>query len=199
MKRVILPVLILAIAGVAAYFLIWNKDGKKQEEEKQQPLTVEENTTAFNKSYNKLLAAYEGVKDALVAGDTAAATASARELVVAADSLKVDEIKGDSTGTIKSTAISFTSSISEYARSLAAGADITAKRKEFEMISDALWNLTRTVKYDGRKVYLHYCSMAFKRGASWMSEDSEKHNPFFGNNMLECVALQDSLDFSAKN
>ncbi len=197
MKRTILPVLILAIAGLAAYFLIWKKDGKEQEEEKQQPLAIEENTSAFNKSYKLLLGAYENVKDALVAGDTAKATASARELVVAADSLKVNEIKGDTSGFIKSTAVSFTSSISEYAKGLAAGADITAKRKEFEMISDALWNLTRTVKYDGEKVYLHYCSMAFKRGASWMSVDSEKHNPFFGNNMLDCVALQDSLDFSA--
>lgn len=199
MKRVILPVLILAIAGVAAYFLIWNKEEKKNEEERQRPLAIEENTSAFNKSYNKLLAAYEGVKEALVASDTAKASASANELAVAADSLKVEEIKGDSTGALKSTAISFASSVSNYAKGLVSGSGIEAKRKEFEMIADAMWNLTRTVQYDGKKLYWHYCPMAFnERGAYWMSVEREIRNPYFGAKMPDCGAVQDSLDFSIR-
>ena len=128
------------------------------------------------------------------------ATASARELVVAADSLKVEEIKGDSTGALKSTAVSFTSSISNYARGLADGADISAKRKEFEMIADAMWNLTRTVQYDGKILYWHYCPMAFNnRGAYWMSDEREIQNPYFGSAMPDCGDVQDSLNFSARN
>src|SRR5687767_13025965 len=98
MKKGILLILIIAIAGAAAYFLFFNKKEKREEGEKQKPLAIGEHSNAFGESYNMLLAAYTGVKDALVASDTAKASAAARQLIVAADSLKVNEIQGDSTG-----------------------------------------------------------------------------------------------------
>jgi hypothetical protein len=195
MKKVVLPVLILVVAGFAGYQFLWKKDNKK--EEKQKPLAVGENTGTFNQSFGKLLIAYYGVKDALVASDTAKATAAALELGIAADSLKVDEIKGDSTGVIKETARTFAGTISGSAKGLAGEKDLSAKRKEFEMIADAMWSLTRTVRYDGQKVYWQYCPMAFNnKGAYWMSNEREIKNPYFGHDMLECGEVQDSLDYA---
>jgi hypothetical protein len=196
MKRILL-VLIIAIVGVGAYYLFFRKTEKGPEPEKQKPLALEDNTSAFNKSYNTMLAAYIGVKDALVAGDTTKASASARELVVAADSLQVKEIKGDSM--LRETARSFASTVSSSALALTMEPDMKAKRKEFQMIADAMWTLTQTVQYDGQKLYWHYCPMAFNNsGAYWMSNERIIRNPYFGNEMLECGSVQDSLDYSAK-
>ncbi len=201
MKKVILPVLILAIAGVAAYFLFFKKDDKPSApEERQQPLAIGEHSSAFMQSFSHLLDAYTGVKDALVASDTVKANAAARELVLASDSLKVNEIQGDTSGIIKETALTYTSVISSSAKGLVGESSIDEKRKEFALIADNLWQLTRTVQYDGQKLYWQHCPMAFdNKGAGWVSNDPRIRNPYFGDQMLECGKVQDSLDYSARN
>ena len=199
MKKVLIPVIVLVVAvAIVAYLFLIKKNGSGPgEEDKQQPLAIEENTGPFNRSFAQLLLSYYQVKDALVNSDAAAASAAAMKLVVAADSLKVDEIQGDSTGKLKEVAKVFTSTISSSATALAAEQDITAKRKEFEMIADVMWNLTRTVRYSGQKLYWQYCPMAFNnKGAYWMSNERSVKNPYFGDEMLECGSVEDSLDYS---
>lgn len=198
MKRVVLPLIILAaLALITWQFFCKTNDKPAKEEEKQQPLAIKENSGPFNQSYATLLNAYFGLKDALVASDTAKASAAALSLVAASDSLKVNEIKGDSTGVIKETAVNFTGTIKSSAQALMAEKDIKAKRREFEMIADAMWSLTRTVRYDGQKVYWQYCPMAFNnKGAYWMSNEREIKNPYFGSEMLNCGSVEDSLDYS---
>lgn len=198
MKKPLLLVVLLAIIGAAAYFLFFKKE-KREEGPKDQPLSIGENTNSFNESFNQLLTAYFDVKDALVASDTLKANAAAAKLVMAADSLKTDEIQGDSTGGIKATAKDLAGTMSGWARGLMGERDIESKRKEFESMSDALWSLMRTVRYSGAKIYYQYCPMAFdNKGAYWVSKDREIRNPYFGDKMLECGSLEDSLDYSKK-
>ena len=196
MKKVLLPVLVLVVGGLAAYQFILKKDIKPAEE-KQKPIAIQENTGAFNQSYAAMLNAYFQVKDALVASDTVKATAAALALATAADSLKVNEIQGDSTGKLKEVATVFAGTISGSAKGLAGEQGLKAKRKEFEMIADAVWNLTRSVRYGGQKVFWQYCPMAFdNKGAYWLSNERDIKNPYFGADMLNCGSVEDSLDYS---
>jgi len=134
----------------------------------------------------------------LVASDTIKANAAAAALVVAADSLKTDEIK-DSSGVIKATAKDYAGTISGWAKGLIGEKGIEAKRSEFKMISESLWTLVRTVKFSGQKLYYQYCPMAFNdQGANWLSKEREIKNPYFGDAMLECGKVDDSLDYSIK-
>ena len=197
MKKLILAIIILAVAGFGVYWFFIRKTDKPDDGPKQQPLTVGANTGAFNESFTKLLTAYYSVKDALIADDTAKASAAAHELVIATDSLKLNEIKGDTNNIIKETAKTFTGTIVGSGQALAAEKDIKAKRKEFEVIADALWSLIRVVKYSGGKVYLQYCPMAFNnKGANWVSNERQIKNPYFGHEMPECGSVEDSLDYS---
>jgi len=194
---IILVSLLVILAGL--YLLFWN--GKKEGNggPKQQPLSQGANTGAFNESFDRLLNAYYSVKDALVASDTVRANKAALELQNAADSLKVDEIQGDSTGTIKETALSYTGTLVGSSKGFIGENTIDEKRKEFEMLTEAMWNLSRVVKYGGRKIYYQYCPMAFNdKGAYWMSNEPEIRNPYFGDQMLECGKVEDSLDYSKK-
>jgi len=198
--RITIILVALSIISVGLYTLYWNskKDGDAGQP-KQQPLSQGANTGAFNESFERLLTAYYSVKDALVASDTVKANKAAAELQIAADSLKVDEIQGDSTGTIKETALSYTGTILGSAKGFVGETTIDEKRKEFEMLTEAMWNLSRVVKYGGRKIYYQYCPMAFNdKGAYWMSNEREIRNPYFGDQMLECGKVEDSLDYSKK-
>jgi hypothetical protein len=199
MKPIFL-VLIIAIVGVAAYFVFFKKSDKSgPPEEKQKPVAIGQHTSAFTQSYNELIAAYTSLKDALVASDTAKASAAARQLAIASDSLKINEIQGDTSNVIKPTAVTYTSMITSSAKGLAGESSLSEMRKEFEMIADNLWQLTRVVRYDGQKLFWQYCPMAFNnRGAYWISSERQVRNPYFGNEMLECGKVADSLDYSAK-
>ena len=203
MKKTLIVVIVLAAIVLVARPFFCKGDKKSTEEAengedvKQQPLSVSQNTDAFNQSFTQLFNAYNDLKNALVASDAPKASAAALVLRTAADSLKVNEIKGDSTGGIKETAASFASTISGVAQTLAAEKDIKAQRKEFEQIPDAMWNLTRTVRFTGQKVYWQFCPMAFdNKGAYWISYEREIKNPYFGKDMLNCGSNEDSLDYS---
>ena len=196
MKKLLIAIVLLGVLGYAGYYFFVKKDDKAKEPDPQ-PLALGKNSGAFNESYRQLMTGYYSLKDALVASDAAKANTASQQLVTYADSLKVDEIIGDTTGMIKETARTFTSTISGSAQALAKEATLEGKRKEFEMISDALWSLTRTVKYDGEKVYYQFCPMAFdNKGAYWLSNQALIRNPYFGAEMLECGTVEDSLDYA---
>lgn len=201
MKRIFLVLTIAVVGvGVAVYFLFFNKSEKSgPPEEKQKPVAIGQHTSTFTQSYSELITAYTGLKDALVASDTAKATAAALKLAIASDSLKINEIQGDTGNVIKPTAVTYTSMITSSAKGLAGESSLSEMRKEFEMIADNLWQLTRVVRYDGQKLFWQYCPMAFNnRGAYWISSERQVRNPYFGNDMLECGKVADSLDYSAK-
>jgi len=198
MKKYGLPILIVLVIVFAGYKLFVNKNSSKSDE-KQKPLAMGANSGPFNQSFTSLLNAYYSLKDALVANDTAKATAAALELAVQTEKLNIKELNGDSTGTIKQTASFYTGSIGPMVSNLAGEKTLAGKRKQFEEISDAVWSLTRTVRYDGQKVFYLYCPMAFdNKGAYWLSSDKEIHNPYFGDKMPNCGEVADSVDYSRK-
>jgi Cu(I)/Ag(I) efflux system membrane fusion protein len=194
-----LVLLAVLISIVLAFKFCNNKPDKKTVEEKPVPLSVTENSGSFNESFHKLLTSYFALKDAFVASDTVKVNAAAKELLTNADSLRISEVKGDTSGTIRETAGYFASTISGSAKAILGEKGIEAKRNEFNMITDALWSLTRTVKYDGQKVYYDFCPMAFNnKGAYWLNDTREIKNPYFGSKMLNCGEVTDSLDYSKR-
>lgn len=195
MKKVLIAILFLAAVAYGGFYFFGNKETKSDPDDPQ-PLAINKNSSSFNQSYQELMTGYYSLKDALVASDSTKANTASGKLIGLADSLKISEIQGDSTGMIKETAKTFTGTISGSAQALMKESTLEAKRKEFEMISDALWSLTRTVRYDGEKVYYQFCPMAFdNKGAYWLSNQSVIRNPYFGDEMLECGKVEDSVDY----
>ncbi|MEO5996430.1 MAG: DUF3347 domain-containing protein [Chitinophagaceae bacterium] len=163
------------------------------------------NSDVFNESFQKMLVSYYAVKDALVEYDTIKANEAARQLAVNADSLKVNEIKNDSAGDVKKTAKDYAGTITGSALGLAGETDLANKKKEFSMISNAMYDLVRTVKYHKEKIYHQHCPMALNESdeAYWLSNNSAVVNPYLGKKhpkfrdaMLACGDVTDSLDFS---
>ena len=202
MKKTLIVVIVLAAIILIArpFFCNGKKDDKSANgtaAEKQKPISIEGNSDAFNQSFTNLINAYIDLKDALVASDAAKATAAAQTLRTASDSLKVNEIKGDSTRVIKQTALSYTSTITGSAQALVAEKDIERKRNIFGNIAESMWTLTRTVRYGGKKLFWEYCPMAFNnQGAYWISYERDIKNPYFGSKMMNCGSVEDSIDYS---
>ena len=192
----------------AIAFLIWScgEADKKAAENTpgNKPLATSQQSAAFNQSFDKLLNSYYALKDGLVDYDTSKANAASRDLARYADSLQIAEIQHDSTGAIKETAKNYAGTITGSALGLIGETALEQKKREFQMISDAMYDLVRTVKYDRQKIYHQHCPMAFgEEEAYWISNTAEIVNPYLGKHhpkykagMLHCGDITDSLDFS---
>lgn len=198
MRKVLIPIALLVICGIAAYSFWWKKDPAPLGP-KPKPISVGENTVGFNQSFAKLLTAYYDLRDALTENDSAKATTAAVLLTKLADGLKTNEIQGDSTGLIKKTADTYVLTITGSSKAIGLERAIDEKRKDFGTLAEALMNLIRTVKFSGQKVYWEYCPDAFNnKGAYWMSDDAVMKNPYMGKNVQDCNNVVDSLDYSKK-
>ncbi len=185
---------LLTITAIVALAACGENDKPANAANTDKPLTQSKNSPTFNNAFETLLANYYRLKDALVSTNDTMAVSSARLLIANADSLKVDELKADSS--IVEMADGYLQSISAEAKALVAEPNIEAKRKSFQMISDNMYDLVRSVRYDRQIVYHHFCPMAFNdAGAYWLSNTSDIKNPYFGKKMLTCGEVKDSLDF----
>lgn len=167
------------------------------------PAFVSRNAESFNLPFEHLLTTYFSLRDAFVEYDTARINAVSKELAGEAGNLPADELK-DPSGVVKITAKDGAATVKNAAREIAMQADFTRKQRQFQTISDAMYELVRTVKYDKQKIYHQHCPMAFdNKGAYWISNSNEIVNPYMGKKhpkyksaMLECGDIPDSLDYA---
>src|SRR4051812_37693762 len=96
MKKVLL-LLVVILALVVVYWLVFKKDRNTKENVKPVPLTVSNQTGAFNVAFGNLLNSYFDLKDAFVNWDTSKVNQLAMRLKEEADSLPVQQLKADST------------------------------------------------------------------------------------------------------
>lgn len=165
-----------------------------EETKKDEPLTQSKNSSGFNGQFTDFLNNYYHLKDALVLSNDQMAATSANMLAGSADSLDLKEIKADPS--IVAMAKGYVQTVSSEAKGLGQEKDIEAKRKSFQMISDAMYDLVRTVRFDKEVVYHQFCPMAFNdAGAYWLSSTADVKNPYFGKKMLSCGETKDSIDF----
>lgn len=173
-----------------------DKKAAEAETTEQKPAKVSKHSAEFNTSFETVLGAYYDLKDGLVATDSVKADLAATSLGTAIDSLKLTNLKDDSTGAIAATATDYLKTIGTEAKGLGKLANVEARRKQFQVISDAMYDLIRTVQYDNSVVYHQFCPMAFNdQGGYWLSKSSDIKNPYFGKRMLSCGEVKDSLNF----
>ncbi len=188
----------LAIAALI-FFAACNagEDNKAAETKKVKPLAQSKNSSDFNNKFTNLLISYYRLKDAFVLSNDTMATSQAKSLIASVEGLNLKEVKADSS--IVEMANQYIGSISSEAKALVAEPKLEAKRKSFQMISDNMYDLVRTVHFDKEVVYHQFCPMAFNdAGAYWLSQSSDIKNPYFGKKMLTCGEVKDSIDFRGK-
>ena len=186
----------LAIIALAFLAACGGTD-KKAEEKKNERLSQSKNSADFNTQFSNFLTNYYHLKDAFVLSNDEMAVANAKLLIASADSLNLKEVIADSS--IVEMAKQYVGSVTAEANALVAEKNIEEKRKSFQMISDNMYDLVRTVRFDRQIVYHQFCPMAFNdAGAYWLSASPDIKNPYFGKKMLTCGETKDSIDFRGK-
>jgi hypothetical protein len=205
MKKLLLLIAVACVAVIVAWKLFSGNEAKTVEEPKDQPLVINSNSTVFDRSFSKLLSDYYSISKALVEWDSSKADIAAKALGQKADSLPFSELKGDSS--IILTAQNLATSISSEIKGFISETSLEQKRRSFNMLTDEMYNIIRTVRFSGQKVYYIKCENAFKESgeAYWLSSTNKITNPYLGSNhptykdsMVNNGDIVDSLDFVKK-
>ena len=83
--------------------------------------------------------------------------------------------------------------LNEGLESIKATAQLDEQRKEFAKFSSALYKSIKAFGIGEEKAFLQYCPMALGTGAFWLSNSKEIQNPYYGDKMLRCGSVKESL------
>ena len=198
----------IVAAIVVGYFVFFSKKDEPEKavakEEKQQRLAISKNPPAFNEAFSDMLSSYYSIKDALINWDSVKAGSEAKSLNRLALQLPLKTLQADSN--IVETARNFAGAIATESDKLSASKTILEERHNFSTITDNLYSLINTVRYDKQIIYYDMCPMAFNENeqAFWLSADSAISNPYFGtkhpkyhSGMATCGNVEQEIDFAS--
>ena len=71
--------------------------------------------------------------------------------------------------------------------------DVEIQRQQFDFLSDAMIN-SITAFGTKNELFVQFCPMAFdNKGADWISDVNEVRNPYFGDKMMKCGLVTDTI------
>lgn len=86
------------------------------------------------------------------------------------------------------------SSIAASAAQITAASDIETQRTAFSKLSNDMITQVKKSGLSSGELYVEYCPMAFNdKGASWLSSSKEIRNPYFGEKMLNCGEVTETI------
>ena len=84
--------------------------------------------------------------------------------------------------------------IATAASKITSASELEAQRKHYASLSNALIQLIKNAGVENGELYLDYCPMALNdKGAYWLSSEKEIRNPYFGNEMLTCGEIKETI------
>ena len=188
------------MAGCFYWFFVRNKH--KQEQPKEQSLTLKKHSPAFNENINKVVNSYLSLKDAFIESDSIQIKAKAIDFIAAVNQIDTLEIKKD-TAAVYETIIATITDVKTNAESILNQTDITEMRRDFSSLTEMLFPVFfNAIQYEGPTLYLQNCPMAFNdtEPANWISKTKEIMNPYMGkkhpkyqSGMLNCGEIIDTI------
>jgi len=188
--------ILLLLVGLVRYYVFPGNNGSKDNEPKPLPLAVSKHSTAFNQSLQQVLEKYYGTTAAFIKADTVAINQSAAALQMALDSFKIDELNVDTL--IYQTALQPYQNAKAEIASIIADPSLTEKRASFNILSNELFTLLSTARYDLAKLYWQECSTAFGEdgpAGNWLSPEEKSTNPY--GSKEDCADIKTSINFVA--
>ncbi|WP_394772426.1 DUF3347 domain-containing protein [Mucilaginibacter sp.] len=134
-----------------------------------------------------LLTTYYDIKDALIKSNSADAATHAGEFLKAVSVVDMKALpEADMTAFMAAQ-----EKLSFDVRHISESKDIAHQREHFANFSANFFKLAKAVKLTDKPVYYAYCPM---KKSYWLSADAAIKNPYFGNQMLTCGKVSETLN-----
>ncbi len=142
-----------------------------------------------NTSINKVINSYIQLKDALVKSDGTISSSAAKTLLTTIEEVNMHELSAD----VHTQWMKVVNDLKEDAEHIGDTKEITNQRDHFMSLSKNLYSVIKLSKLE-TPIYYQYCPMANKgKGANWLSMENKIKNPYYGNQMLTCGKVVDTI------
>jgi hypothetical protein len=142
-----------------------------------------------NTGINKVLSAYIQLKDALVKSDGASSSNASKTLLTAIQEVNMSELNTDT----HAQWMKVVNDLKEDAEHISETKEITHQRDHFMSLSKNLYLVIKVSKSE-TPIYYQFCPMANKgKGANWLSLENKIKNPYYGNQMLTCGKVVETI------
>ncbi|MDW9379069.1 DUF3347 domain-containing protein [Chryseobacterium sp. JV558] len=128
---------------------------------------------------SKLYQNYIAIKSALASDDADKTSKAATEFIKTASTIDYKMVSEGNLNVLRKDA-----SVISEARNVA------AQRETFLNLSDNMIALTKQFKLSDKPVYVQYCPMA---DGSWLSNEKQIANPYYGKSMLSCGSVKSEI------
>jgi Cu(I)/Ag(I) efflux system membrane fusion protein len=137
-------------------------------------------------AFKSVLKPYRKMKDAFVASDT--------QKVLTFSKAALEELKSVSDSGLGKMEQAHISKIKKMLLSIAESDDLENQRSDFVVLNQNFVPIMKIIEDLEIQVYIQKCPMADNnRGAFWISENKEISNPYYGEQMLTCGSVIDSV------
>lgn len=158
----------------------------------QLPNYQKETPDVFKASLIRFLESYLNLKDALVATDFKKAEKTRVLLNESFEGIDMSLIKGAA----HLYWMEKMPKIKKQLRALKDAKNIESQRAAFALLSDVLVEVVKVFGLPEHTLFVQVCPMALdNKGASWLSKEAPIQNPYFGDKMLRCGSVNDTLIF----
>lgn len=167
------------LIAIATIFMACNQKTEEKKEivikEKVAVETLNE-VSLKNDQLNAVYQQYLLLSDALINSDLATAKEASMGLELGAKALKDGE------------------KLVHFASKITAASAIEVQRALFADLSNEMIAKVKAIGLQYGEIYLEYCPMALNdKGASWLSNQQQIRNPYYGDSMLDCGEIKETL------
>jgi membrane fusion protein, copper/silver efflux system len=169
---------------------------KGADHSKHLPDFTESTPVDFKEQLAGISATYLLLKDALVATDKVQATNAAKQILEALNTVDMALVKGDA----HVYWMEQLEAMQAHSSKITSLNDIKEQRNQFSFFSRALINTIKVFGVPNDTLYVQHCPMANdNNGADWISKEKVVKNPYYGDKMLTCGTVTDTIDKDFKN
>lgn len=136
---------------------------------------------------SQLLTLYYDIKNSLVSGNASSAATKADEFTKAIAAIDMKTLPDADMKVF----MSVQDKLTEDAKHIAATKEIGHQREHFATFSSNMITLAKGAKLSTQPVYQEYCPM---KKANWLSSEKEIKNPYYGNAMLTCGKVVETIN-----
>ncbi len=141
---------------------------------------------SYQAQFTPVLAEYFKLKDALVASDAEKTKAEAYKMLELLNKTQTAKLEGMGK--------SHLSKVKDMLQAISENNKIENQRDHFIILSENMVALASNMNFEGNPVYVQFCPMANNnKGANLLSLEFEVRNPYYGDAMLTCGEVKDTL------
>jgi Cu(I)/Ag(I) efflux system membrane fusion protein len=189
MKSIKNYILVCCLALIASCNTAEEKRESAGNENEAATATASATDEALKAGLKQVAEHYIHLKNALVKTDSKEAKAGADGILKAISAIDTAKISDEQKADYNSAAMK----IQAGARAISESGDIEKQREFFNGVTEGMYTLAKSFSV-GKPLFYQYCPMANNsEGGYWLSENEEVNNPYFGDDMLHCGEVKETI------